>query len=478
MRTGLILMPVLMIFCLSFLTVPSLAQDNTIRYWALIINGDSSFIADTDYMYHTLTHHYVFDGVYYLSPSFPHPGVNARATKANVRSAITDWLTDHSDSNDIVLIYFSGHGGGYHHEHRSIEGGRIDISGDEGSEVRESTLGYDANNDGDTDDWVGIDECLWIGNEQYWDDEMREDLSTLNYGRLIIILDAGAGNISRCFSGGFIDDISATNRVVMTATNETTYAWGDRDRDGFSEWSEVFIDALYGNNTHYDNGNIVIDNPINADVNGDGYVSIKEAWDYAWNNDDARLLGLTTPWLDDDGNGLPTFVNERDVLDPDDGAVADSTWLPLHPTLNVISPTRSSPASAGAYDNPNHIQVTVEVTQGLPSTPPITGLTMDNFTIKIGGKEATASIIDTSIPGRYVFDVAPPEQESPGKYDLEVILKYKGIETTDIEKEAVEYTAGKADVMLIIDRSGSMRGQKIRDAKNSAKLFVDYMRDG
>ncbi|RLI84090.1 MAG: hypothetical protein DRO98_08905, partial [Archaeoglobales archaeon] len=114
-------------------------------------------------------------------------------------------------------------------------------------------------------------------------------------------------------------------------------------------------------------------------------------------------------------------------------------------TLDIHSPTQSSPASAGAYDNPSHIQVTVEVKEG---NTPITGLTMDDFTIKIGGKEATASIIDTSIPGRYVFDVAPPEQESPGKYDLEVILKYKGIEITDTEKDTVIYTKGKADVML------------------------------
>jgi len=31
-----------------------------------------------------------------------------------------------------------------------------------------------------------------------------------------------------------------------------------------------------------------------------------EAWDYAWNHDEARLAGLETPWIDDNGNGLPT----------------------------------------------------------------------------------------------------------------------------------------------------------------------------
>lgn len=55
-----------------------------------------------------------------------------------------------------------------------------------------------------------------------------------------------------------------------------------------------------------------------------------------------------------------------------------------------------------------------------------------------------------------------------GCYNLEAILKYKGIEITDTEKEAVCYTKGKADVMLLIDRSGSMWGE-IADARNSAK---------
>ena len=152
-------------------------------------------------------------------------------------------------------------------------------------------------------------------------------------------------------------------------------------------------------------------------------------------------------------------------------------WEGLIIALDILSPTQASPANAGDYNNPSHIEVTVEAKKG---DTPLTGLTKDEFAFKIGGKEATASIIDTSIPGRYVFDVTPPEQDNPGKYDLEVILKYKGITITDKEKEAVIYTKGRADVMLIIDRSGSMRwpSSKIADAKTSAKLFVDYMRDG
>ena len=131
--------------------------------------------------------------------------------------------------------------------------------------------------------------------------------------------------------------------------------------------------------------------------------------------------------------------------------------------VSIISPTQSNPVNVGTYNNPNHINVVVEVKE---DNNPVTELTNDNFTFKIDDKEAIFNLMDTSIPGRYVFDVSPPQQESPGCYDLEVILKYKGIEITDTEKEAVCHTKGYADVMLIIDRSGSMCGE-IADVRNS-----------
>ena len=174
-------------------------------------------------------------------------------------------------------------------------------------------------------------------------------------------------------------------------------------------------------------------------------------------------------------NGID--VNEDDIID--DEANWDDTAVHLGPfyiesvTVNIISPPSTSPASAGAFDNPNHVDVTVEVKIG---TTPVTGLTNPDFTFKIGGKTATASLTDTSIPGTYKFDVTPPTQVAAGKYDLEVTLAYSGISTTDTEQDAVEYTSGNVDVMLIIDRSGSMRGE-IGDARNAAKLFIDYMRD-
>jgi Mg-chelatase subunit ChlD len=161
----------------------------------------------------------------------------------------------------------------------------------------------------------------------------------------------------------------------------------------------------------------------------------------------------------------------------------DVTFDPKR-SIGLFSPTQSSPASVGAYDYPSHIyDVTIEVKEG---TAPVMGLTNADFSFEIGDKPATASLTDGSTPGKYVFDVTPPHQDAAGKYDFEVALTYKPGKRDctfgDRKEEAVIYTAagGHADVMLIIDRSGSMKWSSpaIEDAKTSAKLFVDYMRYG
>jgi cell wall-associated NlpC family hydrolase len=100
--------------------------------------------------------------------------------------------------------------------------------------------------------------------------------------------------------------------------------------------------------------------------------------------------------------------------------------------IDILNPTQSAPASAGAYDNPNHIDVKVEVKEG---ENPITGLTNADFSFKIGEKSATASLTDDSTPGRYVFDVTPPHQDAAGKYDFEVTLTYNGCTFGDREEE-------------------------------------------
>jgi len=358
------------LFCVTILhvQVPTTHATSSGKLWAVIVCTTPDAQQESDLLYRTLTRYYDFDDIYYL----------ALPTKANIRRAFTQWLTARSTENDIVFIYVMAHGWGMS-TRQPYFGSLIynvtdypdmtwlDLNGDEGNEMNEAWLlnmsaffyrgfieyGWDVNRDGDTDDWVGIDEFMALqdvtGNytgERYWDDEVAEDLSAIQCGTMVFVWMGcrSPNSTEHCFSGGIIDDLSAPNRIIMTPTNETCPAWRKFDLippppmgtpDVYypgtvyntSFWGEQFISALGRNATE-------------ADINKDGKVSMKEAYDFAWEHDlarqgfyywedggmDARIIRVSeTPWLDDNGNGLPTFREGHDVLDLTDGALANET---------------------------------------------------------------------------------------------------------------------------------------------------------
>lgn len=159
------LMILLLFFFVLLLTISPAVQAQETDYWALIVCGSEgmSFQNNADYMYHVIRDHHAFDDVYYLSVDPSHPGVDGETTGANVRAAIRTWLATRSDDDDLVFIYFSSHGGGYHLT-EGLEGGRLDLSGDEGDEHQENTIIVDGlvlnvlsdwDNDGVIDDRIG-----------------------------------------------------------------------------------------------------------------------------------------------------------------------------------------------------------------------------------------------------------------------------------------------------------------------------------
>jgi len=325
-------------------------ESETRKRWAVIASCSDRPPAsnDTQYMHHVLSEHCGFDDIYYLDIRTDLAGVNAFANKSNFRWSITTWLHDHSDADDLIFIFCIGHGGGYNTIDGEMEGGRID--GSEGDRVDEGAEHFINGS------WVGVDECIFftynLSYEQYWDDELADDLDTLTYSKLIFVRVGCAGvsgeDNGGCFNGGLIDDISATNRIIMTASNETWYCYTDCDGDGFSEWSEAFMDALHGEDTYWNEATKTVVHTgisINADSNGNGYVSLWEAWEYAWNHDDARwAVGHhtddygdpvdETPWFDDDGDGLPTFLGDSDHFDEDgQGDLAEQTYLNRQPSV-------------------------------------------------------------------------------------------------------------------------------------------------
>lgn len=140
------------------------------------------------------------------------------ATRDDLHRTLIDWLASKSNYGDLVFIFLAAHGGGWNGT--GIEGGRIDVDGDEGPEVYNATSG----------EWFGVDECLYFDRDGslYWDDELKQDLANIKYGRMIIfIVGCKSENATEgCFSGGFIDDISGPRRIVITSANETWYSYG------------------------------------------------------------------------------------------------------------------------------------------------------------------------------------------------------------------------------------------------------------
>lgn len=131
-----------------------------------------------------------------------------------------------------------------------------------------------------------------------YDWELSEYLENIYAGKMIFILQP-------CYSGGFINDLSSINRIILSASRETELAT--------ASWIEPLISGLNGN----------------ADANGDKKISILEAYEYA-----ARKVNEKTsdehPMLDDNSDGIGHHYTEvgYDPTIPDsDGYLAGRTYL-------------------------------------------------------------------------------------------------------------------------------------------------------
>jgi hypothetical protein len=344
MKRCVVLLAVLM---LSLTLIPNVTAtlQPVHKLWALIVCGTfPEFAYDSWELRSVLQDHYSFDGIKFIE---------APLSKQEVRDAITDWLGSRSDGDDQIFIFIISHGGGLHKYNDTayiLAGGRWELNSDEGNEVSETqaALGYDDlhygwvitqmgvdfNDNGvlESDVYAGVDECIYIDivHDQmepdefryvkYWDDEVREDLATLNYRKLVFCYQ-GCKVVNQtlsCYSGGLIDDLSASNRTIITSSNETSVSYGYPDFINpvtfdvyyIGYFSRAFIDAL-----NPDEGFEL------ADTNNDEIVSIWEAWKYAYNNDPV-VEGFweegewyqETPQLEDNGDGAVDYESRRDGL--------------------------------------------------------------------------------------------------------------------------------------------------------------------
>lgn len=186
--------------------------------------------------------------------------VDASATKANIKQAFTD-VAAVSDDNDFLYVWTFDHGG---------------------------TSG-------------GIHATLGVMDGSIQDDDFAQ-----NYVGQVTSYIRRVFTMQQCHSGGFIDDLSNSKTVISTACSFSQVAYRADNRDskgnyvnedesGMRHHGEYFF--YYQSALH---GATPDGRTVNADANGNGYVSIAEVYNFVWDNDSRP----ETPQYDDNGDGV------------------------------------------------------------------------------------------------------------------------------------------------------------------------------
>jgi len=111
---------------------------------------------------------------------------------------------------------------------------------------------------------------LWLwDSEKLYDTTLATFLSQLNVGTLNVV----AG---QCYSGGFVDDLAGPGRIITTACRADELSWTSPDKP-YDEFIYHWTCAIA---QHDEQGN-----PVYADTNNDGYISMAEAYAYARSQD-------------------------------------------------------------------------------------------------------------------------------------------------------------------------------------------------
>lgn len=237
--------------------------------------------------------------------------VDYSATKANIATVFSTLATKMS-GNDTLYIMLNDHGGGFMNPGvggygTGNYGGVLDESAEEKDPgTSEAAVNQYLNGDGDKTDVVNFDETLSLWYESMTDDEFAAQVNKVQaYGKMII-------QMKQCFSGGFVHDLLGPRRIVMASAAANQPSWSE-DAGNFGEFTYWYISALRGSKVDGSG-------PVNADANGDGKVSILEAYNFARANDSRP----ETPQFDDSGT-LPVRTGAMPV--GDDGALAGATFL-------------------------------------------------------------------------------------------------------------------------------------------------------
>ena len=121
--------------------------------------------------------------------------------------------------------------------------------------------------------------------------EVADWLDSITCRHMIIVME-------QCYSGRFIEYLSAENRVILTACSGNEGSWAADTEGNWDEFVYHFMCAVIG---------LAINNngpAVDADYDNDGHVSMREAFVYAALADSRA----ETPLYDDDGDGVAADI--------------------------------------------------------------------------------------------------------------------------------------------------------------------------
>ncbi len=186
--------------------------------------------------------------------------------------------------------------------------------------------GVDVNMDGDFDDNVSIDETISLYGSTITDDELAVMLDQINPAYMTIVME-------QCNSGGFIDDLSRSNRVIYTAAEDETVSWGNL-------FIRNTISAFKGERV---SGAASVD-PLQADINGNGEIDFAEAFRFSTDNDSYPEV----PQYDDNGDGIYSAA----IPNGSEGALGAQITLAQNIICDEFTASNTSHESAGrAYSS-------------------------------------------------------------------------------------------------------------------------------
>jgi hypothetical protein len=149
--------------------------------------------------------------------------------------------------------------------------------------------------------------------------------------------------------------------------------------------------------------------------------------------------------------------------------------------LYILSPNVQFPALAGEQTSPKKFIVQLKVLD--EQNKPVAGIDTNEFTVTVGSKVVNppanpgdeAIVASTYSGNAYWLVIRAPSD--PGCTTCALKIDYTSY--SDTEADAVIYgPQPDVDNMIIIDRSGSMEGDKFTSAQGAAKLYVDSYSSG